>query len=81
VSRDVPILVPSLELPNSVVVVVAWLVRLGEAVVEGDRLVEIACGAVSWEIDAPASGILLEKRYDVDSEVPPGEVLGIIRVR
>jgi pyruvate/2-oxoglutarate dehydrogenase complex dihydrolipoamide acyltransferase (E2) component len=61
--------------------VVAWFVREGERVLEGDRLLEIVVGAASIEIDAPGSGLLAEIRAQVDDTIAPGQVLGIIRER
>ncbi len=79
--REFPIMLPDLELPHARLTVVAWLVRVGERVVEGDRLLEINAGEASLEIDSPASGILAEKRVDVDDLLAPGQVLGMIRER
>ena len=76
-----PLLLPELNLPGVPVKVIAWLARVGEAVVEGDRLLELLAGEASFELDAPISGILLEKRVDVDDLAQPGHVLGVIRSR
>ena len=79
--RTRSVVLPELELPGVPITVVAWLVRVGEQVLEGDRLLEILAGEVAMEIDSPATGILIEKRVDVEDAVALGQVLGVVRER
>ena len=79
--RDRPILLAELDLPGVPLTVIAWFARVGEKVMEGDRLLEILAGEASIEIDSPATGILAEKRVDVDDCVQVGQVLGMVRER
>lgn len=55
-----------------------WLVHVGEAVQEGDRLVEVLLGAAVVEIAAPASGRLAVVAVRSDEPLQPGQVLGYI---
>ena len=55
-----------------------WHARLGQEVVEGDRLLEVCSGPVAVDLPAPASGILQEKAVAEDAILQPGQVLGII---
>lgn len=58
----------------------AWLVEVGETVVEGDRLVELLMPGVTYDIAAPATGRLVEVRSPLNATVATGDVLGRIEV-
>ena len=72
-----PIVVPDLDAPGATAMIGEWLVRDGEAVVEGDRLVELLFGEILVELPAPATGTLQRSRRG-ERRVQPGEVLGSI---
>ena len=55
----VPIVVPDLDEPGATAWVGEWLVRSGETVVEGDRLVELVFGDIVVDLPAPVSGTLM----------------------
>lgn len=55
-----------------------WLKAVGEAVAEGEPLLEIGTDKVDTEIPAPASGTLAEIRVGQDQTVPVGTVLAVI---
>ena len=55
-----------------------WHNRVGQEVIEGDRLLEVCCGPVAVDLPAPASGVLQQKEVEEDSILHPGQVLGII---
>lgn len=57
----------------------AWLVNVGEAVREGDRLVELLVPGLTYDVPAPLDGWLTDIRAPMNMEVGPGEVLGVIR--
>lgn len=57
-----------------------WFADLGDFVYEGDRLVEILVGGATFDVSAPASGRLAEKRAWADLPLTPGQVLGIVEV-
>jgi pyruvate/2-oxoglutarate dehydrogenase complex dihydrolipoamide acyltransferase (E2) component len=73
-----PILAPDLDLGDVSVVVSVWLIPLGAAVVEGDRIVELTAGDVTVDLSAPASGVLIERLAGEDEEIRAGQVLGLI---
>lgn len=52
-----------------------WFFEEGDAVNEGDDLVELATEAGVMTIQAPAAGILAEVYYDEGEVVAKGEVL------
>ena len=61
-------------------VVSVWFADSGEAVYEGDRLLEIAVSGATFDVSSPATGRLLEKLALPDDPVLPGQVLGIVEV-
>lgn len=58
----------------------AWLADLGDAVYEGDRLVEVLVGGATFDVPAPATGRLTEKRALPRQALQPGQVLGLLTV-
>ena len=74
-----PLEAPDLRLPaEEAVVVSAWFVEPGDTFVEGDRLVELLCGEITFDVAAPVSGRLLSIERDVDETVTPGIALASI---
>jgi pyruvate/2-oxoglutarate dehydrogenase complex dihydrolipoamide acyltransferase (E2) component len=55
-----------------------WLKRPGDAVREGEPLLEIESEKSQCEIEAPATGRLSEIRAAINEELPVGAVLGLI---
>jgi 2-oxoglutarate dehydrogenase E2 component (dihydrolipoamide succinyltransferase) len=55
-----------------------WLAAVGDAVREGDPLVELETDKVTVEVPAPASGTLAEILIPVGQDATPGAVLGRI---
>lgn len=77
--KHVDILVPDLGLSSDDVLTVScWLVSEGDVVVEGDRLVELATGEITFDVAAPASGRLLSIDAEVDETIDIGVLLGTI---
>lgn len=68
------------ELGAAPVVVSAWFADPGEAVYEGDRLVEVVVGGATFDVSSPATGRLIEKLALADDPVLPGQVLGLVEV-
>lgn len=58
--------------------VVAWVVNEGEAIEEGDELVEIETAKATDYVMAPASGIVARIDVQVDETVPCGTRLAVI---
>ena len=68
------------ELGAAPVVVSVWFADSGEAVYEGDRLVEVLTSGATFDVSSPATGRLIEKLALPDDPVLPGQVLGIVEV-
>jgi pyruvate/2-oxoglutarate dehydrogenase complex dihydrolipoamide acyltransferase (E2) component len=76
----VPLVMPDLDLPpQQAVTVSCWLVPLGRAVFEGDRLLELAAGEVTVDLPAPATGRLVQKSVAEGEVVAVSQVLGMIQ--
>ena len=76
----IPLIVPELGLPNDEAIVVScWLVRRGDVLVEGDRVVELLIGEMTFDVPAPATGKLVHVTCEVDETVGPGTILGRIQ--
>lgn len=75
----IPVTAPDLVLQDIQSVVGAWLVRRGQSVLAGDRLVEILAGDVLVDVSAPVAGKVVQKQVAEDVLVQPGQVLCWIR--
>jgi pyruvate/2-oxoglutarate dehydrogenase complex dihydrolipoamide acyltransferase (E2) component len=60
------------------VVLSLWFADPGEAVFDGDRLVEVSVEGATFDVASPATGRLVEKRAYSNDRLQPGQVLGII---
>lgn len=59
-------------------IIVEWLVKEGDQVHEGDRLAVINTEKVDTELEAPASGTIVELSVGKDAEVPVGGIIAYI---
>lgn len=57
-----------------------WFAELGDQVYEGDRLIEVLVGGATFDVSAPATGKLAEKRALPNERIEPGQVLGVLEV-
>ncbi len=62
------------------IVVSHWFAARGEAVWEGDRLVELLIGPATFDVPAPTTGRLAEIHLEEDDHVEPGAILGLLAV-
>jgi hypothetical protein len=56
----------------------AWLADPGDAVFEGDRLVEVLAGGATFDVSSPATGRLVAKQARQNERLEPGQVLGFV---
>jgi pyruvate/2-oxoglutarate dehydrogenase complex dihydrolipoamide acyltransferase (E2) component len=68
------------ELGAAPVWVSAWFADLGDRVYEGDRLVEVMVRGATFDVSAPATGRLSEKRALPNDPIQPGQVLGLLEL-
>jgi pyruvate dehydrogenase E2 component (dihydrolipoamide acetyltransferase) len=64
--------------PRQRITVSCWLVSVGDEVIEGDRVVELLLGDVTFDVSAPVSGRLKRIVVEADDRVQVGSVLGYI---
>jgi len=75
-AMQAPILLP--ELGAAPVVLSVWFADPGEFVYEGDRLVEVIVAGATFDVPAPATGRLIEKRALPNDRLTTGQVLGMV---
>lgn len=59
-------------------VIVAWHKQLGDAVAQGEPLLEVMTDKVNVEVECPANGTLRELRANPDDMVKIGAVIATI---
>ncbi len=72
------LIMPKLSMTMEEGQIVNWLVDEGDAVEEGEVILEVLSDKTNFEVEAPASGVLLKKFYEADDVVPVTEVIGYI---
>lgn len=71
----IPVLMPELHAAPEPVWISTWLVEPGDAVAEGDRLVEVLMPGVTFDVSAPADGLLTEIVKPTGATVQPQDIL------
>ncbi len=66
------------DLGSATVLLSVWFAEPGELVYEGDRLVEVLLGGATFDVAAPATGRLVERRARPNDALAAGQVLGFI---
>ena len=72
----VPITLPELGSPRPVLSL--WYVGPGERVYEGDRVAEVLIPGATFDVAAPATGIVVERLARPNDPLAVGQVLGTI---
>jgi pyruvate/2-oxoglutarate dehydrogenase complex dihydrolipoamide acyltransferase (E2) component len=70
---------PDLDFAGARIFVSAWHAKVGQRVVERDRLVEVVAQDVTVDLPSPVSGILVEQCVRIDEELQTGQLLARIR--
>jgi 2-oxoglutarate dehydrogenase E2 component (dihydrolipoamide succinyltransferase) len=74
-----PVLLPDVGVEDRTKLCVScWFVETGDEVLEGDRLVEILAGAVTFDVPAPAAGRLAEICAFEEDPVRAGDILAYL---
>ena len=68
-----------LDLPGVPIIASVWHAKVGQRVVDGDRLLEVTAGDVTVDLSAPASGILAEQCVRTDELLKVGQLLARIQ--
>lgn len=75
---SVPVVVPQLGAEGQPLRVSLWFVDVGQAILEGDRLVEVMLPGMTFDISATCSGILATIDVREGEEITEGDKLGTI---
>jgi pyruvate/2-oxoglutarate dehydrogenase complex dihydrolipoamide acyltransferase (E2) component len=75
---NTPVILP--DIGAGPVVLSAWFADPGDLVFEGDRLVEVLVGGATFDVSAPATGRLTEKRAREYERIEPGQILGLVEI-
>ncbi len=73
------VIMPKFGFTQETAEIVRWLKQPGEAVDQGDPIVEVTTDKVNMEVEAPVSGILDDFRYQAGDVVPVTQVIAVIR--
>jgi pyruvate/2-oxoglutarate dehydrogenase complex dihydrolipoamide acyltransferase (E2) component len=77
-----PVILPDVALERGTEMFVSfWFADEGEEIFEGDRLVEILAGPVTFDIPVPITGRLLEIRAVEADAVRSGDLLALVEAR
>jgi hypothetical protein len=74
----VPLTLSDLDLGDIPVLACSWLAEQGARVVQGDRLLEVVAGEVTVDLEAPATGRLIQRCVGPEDRLTIGQVLGVI---
>ncbi len=72
------VIMPALGMAQETGKVLRWLKAEGQTITKGEPLLEIETDKITVELEAPASGILMQVRAAAGEIVPVGQVIGII---
>ncbi len=67
-----PLVVPDIGAAGGTIMLSLWLVPEGAAVMEGDRVAELAWGGATVDLEAPVTGRLVRQLVDEDARVVAG---------
>lgn len=73
-----PILMPDIGAATAKLSV--WFADAGDLVYEGDRVIEVMVNGATFDVSAPATGRLVEKRAHLDQALATGQVLGLLEL-
>ncbi|MGD2103097.1 MAG: lipoyl domain-containing protein [Acidimicrobiia bacterium] len=74
----VPIKLAQLGYDMETAVIGSWLVSVGASVQRGDPLLEVETDKATVEMEALASGLLVEIVHDTGAEVEVGTIIGYL---
>lgn len=74
----VPVKVPEIGSGDEPLRISAWLVDIGQTVIAGDRILEVLIPGITFDIEAPQTGLLVEITRPVDAVVQSGDIVAWI---
>jgi pyruvate dehydrogenase E2 component (dihydrolipoamide acetyltransferase) len=74
----VSVVMPALELAQETGKILSWLKKEGDSITKGEPLVEIETDKITFEVEAPADGVLAGVRSIEGEDVPVGRTIAWI---
>ena len=74
----IPLLLADLDLGETPILACSWLAEQGARVVQGDRLLEVVAGEVTVDLEAPATGRLMQRCVGPEDRLTIGQVLAVV---
>jgi pyruvate/2-oxoglutarate dehydrogenase complex dihydrolipoamide acyltransferase (E2) component len=75
---NISLVLADLDLGETPVLACSWLADQGARVTQGDRLLEVVAGEVCVDLEAPATGRLVQRCVGPDERLTVGQVLAVI---
>ena len=72
------IVMPRLSLTMQTGSIIQWHKKVGDPIEKGEPLLEILSDKITYDVEAPATGILRRVLADEGEDLPIGAVLGIV---
>jgi pyruvate dehydrogenase E2 component (dihydrolipoamide acetyltransferase) len=74
----IPVYMPKFGMTMTHGVITQWYKQEGESIQQGEPLLIVETEKVNQDIEAPASGTIVEISFEVDAEVDVGAVIAYI---
>lgn len=74
----VPVYMPKFGMTMTHAIIGEWKKQEGESIAAGEALLTVETEKVNAEVEAPASGTIVEITYAVDDEVEVGQIIAYI---
>src|SRR5579871_3860115 len=74
----VSVVMPALELAQETGKILSWIKKEGDSISKGEPLVEIETDKITFEVEAPADGVLAGVRSAEGEDVPVGRTIAWI---
>jgi len=74
----VSVVMPALELAQETGKILSWIKKEGDSITKGEPLVEIETDKITFEVEAPADGVLAGVRSQEGEDVPVGKTIAWI---
>lgn len=73
-----PVYMPKFGMTMTEGLIVEWHFQEGDSITAGEILLTVETEKVNTDIEAPVTGTLAEIKFQVDDEVPVGEIIAYI---
>ena len=74
----IPLHMPKFGMTMTEGTIVEWMAEVGDVLKQGAPLLSVETEKVVTDIESPVDGTLVERLFEVDAEVPVGEIIAYI---